>query len=255
LNPKVVLFTDLDGTLLDKNYAATDIEPILRELMARNVSIVLASSKTRAEVESYRQKFGLDTPFIIENGSAVFIPDGYFKKNYNYTKQIGTYRVIQLGVDYATLRKQLAVIRKKTGLNLVGFGDMTVREVADDSGLPTELAVFAKLREYDEPFKIVSGSESDLLSAIKTVGLCYTKGGRYYHLLGDTDKGKAVEVLQKLYHQEYNHIVTMAAGDGENDLPMLKVVDRAFFIDDSKSALNVWQEIADATETYFGQVS
>lgn len=244
LNPKVILFTDLDGTLLDENYAATDVEPILRRLTECNVSIVLASSKTRAEVEVYRQRFGLEEPFIVENGSAVFIPEGYFKTSYIYTKQIHPCRVIQLGVEYATLRDQLSLIKAKTKSKLVGFGDMTIQEVADDSGLPVELAALAKKREYDEPFKIIAGSKPDILAAIKAAGLCYTKGGRYYHLLGDTDKGKAVEILKKLYLQEYHNIVTMAVGDGENDLPMLKVVDRAFFIDGSKSALNVWQEIA-----------
>jgi mannosyl-3-phosphoglycerate phosphatase len=254
LKPKIILFTDLDGTLLDENYAATDVAPILCRLMGCNVSIVLSSSKTWAEIEIYRQKFELEEPFITENGSAVYIPEGYFKTSYNYTKQIHSYRVIILGVDYDAIRDQLALVNAKTKSKIVGFGDMTVQEVADNSGLPLELAALAKQREYDEPFKIVTGSEPDILAAIKIAGLYYTKGGRYYHLLGNTDKGKAVEVLKKLYLQEYHNIITMAVGDSENDLPMLKAVDRAFFIDGSKSAPTVWQEIADAAENYSGPI-
>lgn len=251
MNTKVVLFTDLDGTLLGEEYNVTDIEPIISSLKECRVSIVLNSSKTRAEIEIYRKLLGLgQEPFIVENGSAVFIPKDFFRRiNYNYTKQVGNYNVIELGTNYTTLRNLLATISNKTKSVLVGFGDMTVEEVAADCGLPVEMAKLAKMREYDEPFKLLVGSESDVASSIEALGLQYTKGGRYYHLLGCTDKGKAIEVLKGLYRQEFQKTVTMAVGDGENDIPMLKAVDKAFMIDSPKHRFRVWEEIFSAAKT------
>lgn len=52
-----------------------------------------------------------------------------------------------------------------------------------------------------------------------------TKGGRFYHLLGGNDKGKALSILEALYKKEKGHIKTVGLGDSQNDLPMLKVVD------------------------------
>jgi mannosyl-3-phosphoglycerate phosphatase len=132
----------------------------------------------------------------------------------------------------------------------LGFGDMTLKEIAQDSGLPLELAALAKNREYDEPFKIICGDEQEVIQAINDQGLSYTKGGQYFHLLGKTDKGKAVATLKNLYLQEFGEIVTLGIGDGPNDLSMLKIVDKPFFIADSKDAFRMWQDILAVAKTF-----
>jgi mannosyl-3-phosphoglycerate phosphatase len=69
-----------------------------------------------------------------------------------------------------------------------------------------------------------------VLKAIRREGLKCTRGGRYFHLTGDNDKGKAIHVLKSLYSQMFGSIHTYAVGDGPNDLPMLKAIDKPFFI-------------------------
>jgi mannosyl-3-phosphoglycerate phosphatase len=107
---------------------------------------------------------------------------------------------------------------------------MTIQEVAHDSGLTLKLAELAKRREHDEPFKIVEGNRARILQAIKNEGLYCTEGGRYFHLIGNTDKGKAVAILKGLYFRMFGKVETFGIGDGPNDLPMLKVVDSPFLI-------------------------
>lgn len=249
MNPKLILFSDLDGTVLNKNYSYLQIQPILQKLLSLDVSIVLTSSKTRAEIEFYRQQLAIAAPFISENGSAIMIPKGYFKTQITSLSN-ADYEVIQLGVDYGTLRNKLKIIQEETHSTLLGFGDMTLKEIAQDSGLPLELAALAKNREYDEPFKIIRGNEQDVIQVIKAQGLSYTKGGHYFHLLGKTDKGKAVAALKNLYLQEYGEIVTLGIGDGPNDLSMLNEVDKPFFIADSKDALRMWQDVLAVAKTF-----
>ncbi|RPJ04094.1 MAG: hypothetical protein EHM36_11275, partial [Deltaproteobacteria bacterium] len=61
--PKLILFSDLDGTLLDRaTYSFEGAEPALRSLKRSRIPLVLASSKTRPEVEFHRQRMELDTP-------------------------------------------------------------------------------------------------------------------------------------------------------------------------------------------------
>jgi mannosyl-3-phosphoglycerate phosphatase len=93
-----------------------------------------------------------------------------------------------------------------------------------------KLAKLAKKREHDEPFRIVKGNKTSILNAIRNEGLHCTEGGRYFHLTGNTDKGKAVTILKNLYDQMFGKVDSFGIGDGPNDLPMLKVVDRPFFI-------------------------
>jgi predicted TIM-barrel fold metal-dependent hydrolase len=122
------------------------------------------------------------------------------------------YNVIRLGSPYETLRKKLAKIKEKSAAKIVGFGDMTLEELAYNTGLPIHLAMLSQKREHDEPFRIVSGDKSQVLKAIKHEGLNCTEGGRYFHLTGNIDKGKAVSLLKNLYVQMFGKIKTFGVG-------------------------------------------
>ncbi|NOY39379.1 MAG: HAD hydrolase family protein, partial [Nitrospirae bacterium] len=80
-------------------------------------------------------------------------------------------------------------------------------------------------RDFDEPFIIEDGTDEERLrNAIQSLGLNCTVG-RYYHLMGESDKGKAVRILTELYRKEFGNIRTIAIGDSPNDIPMLEAVD------------------------------
>jgi mannosyl-3-phosphoglycerate phosphatase len=81
---------------------------------------------------------------------------------------------------------------------------------------------------------------------MKREGLNCIRGVKYFHLLGDSDKGKAVTILKDLYSQVSGEIVTFGVGDGTNDLEMLKVVDTPFLISEKtneNSRRAVWRKI------------
>jgi mannosyl-3-phosphoglycerate phosphatase len=244
LKIKSVVFADLDGTFLNDKYDCSETKPIVNQLSALGGSVVFCSSKTRNEIEFYRKTAGINEPFIAENGSAIFIPKNYFPLNYNCTKTT-RYNVIRLGASYSALRQKLTKIKTATAATIVGFGDMRLEELAYDTGLPLSLAKLAQKREHDEPFRIVEGNKTHILNAIKHEGLHCTQGGRYFHLTGNTDKGKAVTVLKNLYSQTFGRIETFAVGDGPNYLPMLKAVDKPFFINKPtvNSRFNAWTGI------------
>lgn len=245
MQTKTVIFADLDGTLLDEKYEYKTTKPIVDKLTALGGSVVFCSSKTRSEIEYYRKKVNLNEPFISENGAVIFIPKNYFPFSYPCTKT-HSYNTITLGTPYASLRQKLAQIKRKTAAKIIGFGDMTIEELAKDTGLSLGLAQLAKKREHDEPFKLLEGSKTEILNAIKKEGLSCTEGGRYFHLTGNTDKGKATAVLKNLYCQMFGKVETFGIGDGPNDLPMLKVVDKPFLIKKTSgfnANLTAWQRI------------
>ncbi len=240
---KLVVFADLDGSLLNDKYECGEIEPIIRKLLSLDVAIVFASSKTRSEIDFYRKKWQVSDPFISENGSAIVIPEDYFKSSYEFTRQKFGYKIIELGTPYRTIREKLAASKNQTGVLIVGFGDMSAEEISRDSGLPLHLAQLAKKREYSEPFKILEGNVEEFLNAVRKEGLCCTMGGRYLHALGTCDKGKATSILINLYLTQYNRIVSIGIGDSPNDLAMLKIVDKSFFVDSSENREAIWKKI------------
>ena len=68
----MIVFTDLDGTLLDhETYRFDAALPALETLAARGVPLVLATSKTAAEIGPIRQALGRDVPAIVENGGGI----------------------------------------------------------------------------------------------------------------------------------------------------------------------------------------
>ena len=102
------------------------------------------------------KKLNFKCPFISENGGGIFIPSDYFNIEYEYTKKVGAYNVIELGTNYDIIRDILKKIRTELNINIIGFGDLSIKELKADTGLDMESARRAKIREYDEAFKIDS---------------------------------------------------------------------------------------------------
>ena len=244
---KTVIFTDLDGTLLDEKYDYQDIKPIIDKLLVLNVSIVFCSSKTKAEIEFYRKEMRINDPFISENGAAIFIPKGYFSVNYNSSKQTSRYNIIELGIAYSMIRKKMGSVKARFAGKIIGFGDMTDEEIANDSGLPLNLTKLAKRREYSEPFRIVEGDEKEFLDLVRKQGFCYTKGGRYFHLISNSNKGKAVAILKDLYSKTFSKVITFGIGNSPNDFSMLEMTDIPILVKrrGKRACYAVWENILD----------
>lgn len=222
-----VVFTDLDGTLLDPvTYSWQEATPALDRLKADGIPLVFVTSKTRAETEILRRELGNQHPFIVENGGAAFIPDGYFPFEVPGATIRGAYRVLEWGTPYRDLVAALKAASARSGCPVRGFSDMTAPEVAEACGFPVEQAARANAREYDEPFLIPDERFAPpLLAAIEEQGLHWTRGGRFYHVRHNNDKGLAVTALCGLYQRDRGPIRSIGLGDGLNDADFLNVVD------------------------------
>ena len=232
---KPIIFTDLDGTLLEhNNYKFDKAKPALELVKEKKIPLIICTSKTRAEIEDYRKKLKNKHPFISENGGAIFIPKNYFKDfNFKYSKKIKGYYVIEIGTPYEKLISVLKQIEKKTNSDIIGFHEMSLKDLVKDSGLSNTEAKLAMKREYDEPFKLIEplNEKKKVFNLIKKHKLNYTEGGRYYHLHGNNDKGKALKILKKIYERFYKtKINSIALGDSQNDAPMLKMADTSFLV-------------------------
>lgn len=226
-----IIFTDLDGTLLDhETYSFSAAMPALEILNEKDIPLVLCSSKTRAEIEYWRDKLENRHPFISENGGGIFIPLAYFPEDDVHaalpkSRIVGEYHVLVLGTTYQVLREALGNLRMN-GFDIKGFGDMSTPEVAKITGLSRKEAELAKRREFDEPF-VLQGEKVNLkalLASVRKKGLRWAQG-RLHHLMGDHNKGKGVDALKLLYQRKYGTIITIAVGDSPADLPMLEKVD------------------------------
>ncbi len=240
---KLVLFTDLDGTFLDRiDYSYTKSLPALNSLLQQKIPVIFCSSKTRSEQEMYRQKLKIQDPFIVENGGAIFIPRNYFPFDFKANSTTDAYQIIEFGAPYAKVRKTISQIRNETGIYFRGFGDMTDEEVSSLTGLDKESSHLAREREYAETINLdIKDSDREIvLSSIKRSGLNYIFGGRFCDVMGSHDKGKAVKKLANLFRKKLGAITTAGIGDSLNDISMLFAVDMPYLV---QKANGTWEKM------------
>jgi mannosyl-3-phosphoglycerate phosphatase len=228
---RLIVFSDLDQSLLDgRDYSHAEAVPGLAKLEQQDIPLVLCTSKTRPEVEFHRSRLNNRHPFVVENGGAVHIPTGYFGFDFDHHRRMADCFVVELGIPYRVLVGALAELKRKTGLPLRGFSDMTIREVASRCRLSLLQAAWAKRREYDEPFLIPAPEAA--AAVIDAADIPVTQGGRFFHLAA-SDKGRAVSMLMALFKRSHPGAVSVGIGDAFNDLPLLEAVDIPVLVQDS----------------------
>ena len=230
-----VIFTNLDGTLLDHHsHSWAAAGEALEEIERRRVPLVFVTSKTRAEVEVLRRKLGNAHPFVTENGGGLFIPNGYFNQPMTGSTRAGHYHCFALGKPYSEVVAALEEIAHEAGVEVAGFHDMSVREVAENTGLSFREAELAREREFDEPFFFAGASEEAIARFVELAGqhgFQVRREGRFWDLFSGSDKGRAVRQLIGLYRKSMQgRVRSVGLGDSANDIPLLTAVDQAVLL-------------------------
>jgi mannosyl-3-phosphoglycerate phosphatase len=214
-----VVVSDLDGCLLDAaSYSWRSARPALDALRRAGIPLVLCSSKTRAEIEPLHAELGLEAPFVFENGGGIALPAPALAPALAARATDG---VVRLGVPIAELVRALDAIAAETSTRLRGFSRLSTAEVGELTGLAPSQAELARRREHDEPFVLDAGEEPLVRAAAERRGLRVTRGGRFHHLTGDVDKGRAL----RLVLSALGPTRSIGLGDAANDVPLLQAVD------------------------------
>jgi mannosyl-3-phosphoglycerate phosphatase len=237
-----LVITDLDGSLLDHDdYSYGPAKPVLQVLEEMRIPVIFASSKTRAEMLELRAELGNEHPFIVENGAAICIPERYFQKQPAGTELRDGYWVRELAPSRTHWKDALDKLREKMPGCFMDFATAGTAGIVEMTGLSAEKAALANEREYSEPVQW-RGSDLDLkefLFKLSAAGARVLKGGRFYSVAGDCDKGQALVWLREEYAlaARASAVYDLAVGDGENDVPMLEVARHALQIPAQHRAL------------------
>ncbi len=220
-----LIFTDLDSTLLGhRNYTFDEAQPALIAIKHNKIPLILSSSKTQSEIISFRKDLANNHPFVVENGAAVFIPGGVFDE---YDDDLTE---VSLAKSRKNILQCIHELRKQQGFSFKVLSDFTLDELMTETGLSKQQAMQAKDRSGSEPIKWLD-TEENLVSfkqAVEQQDLKLVKGGRFLHVMGQTDKAQAMHFLVDLYSKQYHQNFTIIAlGDSQNDQLMLEQADIA----------------------------
>ena len=134
--PRWVIFTDLDGTLLD--HSSYDWEPAksaLAALRCFRAPRVMVTSKTYAEARPIARRLRWRAPLVVENGGAIYVPAGYFPFPLDGARRAGrSWLRLACGIERKRLQVALARAACEARLEVRGFGQMSTGEVAIRAG-------------------------------------------------------------------------------------------------------------------------
>jgi mannosyl-3-phosphoglycerate phosphatase family protein len=217
MTPRLVIFSELDGPLHDPPASAfANAARRLKTLIRANVSLILTSRKTRAELEHIQQELGIRDPFVSESGAAAFIPPDCFGGDVPGAHPIAGYNAVEFGRTYSDVVATLHRTARNLRVAIRGFSDMSVEDVAREWQVTLLRARLAKLREYDEPFRILDPhprARLRLFKGLQAARLQCTSVGRYHHVGAPLDKYAAVNLLRTLYRRAHGRVLTVALVD------------------------------------------
>lgn len=236
---RTVIFTDLDGTLLDHHdYRFEAASPIIDFLNQAGIPWILNTSKTLAELRDLTQALNNRHPLIIENGGGIAIPTTYSLPTSlaaSAATRVGDYRLIALGAQRSFMLSVLEPLKAK--FRFQGFDTITDQELVALTGLNLTQAHQARERYFSEPLVWRDRPEalSDFSAELATHSLHLLRGGRFIHVLGESDKGRAMQrVLEYWFADTRGNgrepLVTIALGDSDNDRAMLEAAGHAILV-------------------------
>lgn len=259
-----VIFTDLDGTLLDHDsYSFAPAIESLKALSQGNIPLILNTSKTFAELRALIEALApyypqISTmPLIVENGAAVLVPESFLensplKKQFEGSQLHGHY-VMSFAPSRASLQSFIIKELSAFQSSFKSFSRLGIAGIAECTGLNPAAAALADQRDFSEPL-LWLGSDSEkqaLRTLVESQDMTMLEGGRFIHITSGYNKAKAMlacKALMQALAQEQalgqansangadaeTQLTTIALGDGGNDVAMLDAADYAVAIKNAK---------------------
>jgi len=205
-----VVFTDLDGTLLDPEggLGAAAAAAVAR-LRALGVPVVPLTSKTEVELRTLLPVLASGGVGVFENGAGLVTPRGV--------------EVVPAALPVTPLRQKLVAVARRRRIRLVPLDEMTDESLEALTGLRGAALARARARVWDLPFLAPDGGDDVLEDEMGgDRGLQLVRGGAFWHLSGRHDKADAVPRIREFFGRSGP---TVGLGDAPNDLRFLSAMD------------------------------
>ena len=230
---KVLIFTDLDGSLLHRDtFEFGEIKDYLRQIISKGIFVIPNSSKTEKEILEFSYDLGLSLPYICENGAAIH---GLDSLNKDLPKELILSREKE---DVINIFKNIVPINLQNKCKWLS--EMDEKSQSLIFGLQDKKLKIALDRKYTIPF-IFNGTKNEkkqLSKIIKKDGLYLQEGGRVINLTDRINKAKAQRVFVRFFKKHHKNIQTVAVGDNHNDMDMLKISDIPCLVFNDKFTLD-----------------
>ena len=216
----VVIFANADRLLQNPPAAAMRRAADTLRRLPPSAALVLCSSQTRAEIALVQQWLDVRAPFIVEDGAAAFVPAHYFGRRVPEARDVAGYEVVEVSRGYRHVLAAIERVRRELGIELTGFSDMSIEEVARECGVTLLRARLAKLREYVEPclVRYERVPRPVFVRALHGAGLKTVQRGAHEYIGGIPESPDALHRMSNLYRRTFGPSVRVETfiDDGQN---------------------------------------
>ncbi len=258
IKKKVIIFTDLDETLLKENkYHHNILNNFIKTLLKKEYEIIPVTSKTYLEVIDLLKQIKYKLPFSVENGAAYYIPVNN-NKNYLYKKIVNS-NAIKKNAIKKILNKRVF----KTYLhNLKYIEELSSEEQKKITKLNNKQLEGFNSREYSIPV-LISGDnyfKKKFEETLFKYNLKIVFGGKLNNISGLHSKLNSLHFFSYKYKQKLKNtkIIIISLGDNKNDIEILNnsnysgiVKNNTYKIVNLKKKKNIFRSF---TEAPFGWI-
>ena len=230
IKKKILIFTDLDETLLKQNkYYYNILNRHIKKLLSYGCVIIPVTSKTYLEVIDIVKQIKLNLPFSIENGAAYYHPIKN-TKNYIYKKKLNPY-----AVNKTTIRKILNKNIFKSYLKNIKFiENLSSLEQKKITKLNSKQLQNFNSRQYTISV-LLNGNkcfQRQFEASLLKYNLKITFGGKLNNISGLHSKLNSLNFYTNLYKKKLRtlKLITISLGDNQNDVEILNYSNYAGII-------------------------
>jgi hypothetical protein len=227
-----ILFTDLDGTLLNSRGEITEANrQAITKAIAHGKKVVLCSGRSWRSLQYYEQDLGLDKPGcygVSFNGGVIYV----------YTDKTGERDFLLKQYMDNALGREIARALKKTGVEIAVYteDDLVAEEVTSQIRFYSNFTripvrIVNDFDEVTEPFvKILAKGENAVLRETEremsirfkdsSCNIFFSSPELLEFGPSDGDKGKGIIFLAEYLNIPLSEVIAM--GDEANDITMLQ---------------------------------
>lgn len=228
MNAVKMVVTDMDGTLLNSNHeVSTRFFQVFKDLKQQNIKFVAASGRPFYSIVGKLQAIKEDITIVAENGGLVIHNEVVLLANMIKTEKLPElYNLVTKIKDTYPIfctKHQAFIIRTSDDL-IATFSEYytdyilidSFKEITDDV---IKIALYHSINSETQIFPFVKHLKPELNVVVS---------GKHWVDISEaiTNKGNAIAFLQK--HFKIKPSETMAFGDFNNDLEMLKCADYSY---------------------------
>ncbi len=210
----------------------------LAELFLNEIPVVLWSSLNRAESVYFRGQLGLQGPYVVEDGAALYVPFGHFDFDVS-SRQVDGHETLSFGEPAQNLRAEVSQGLAGQSVPLHFLGDYSVEEVAQMYRIPTHLADLKQRSEFSAAFTTAPYHDESWEKAFTELANQKNRrlffDGVFYWIQKKIDPADPFEAVVQLFEREFDERpLVVAVGGSAADESFLKLADKRIWLENDR---------------------